>query len=243
LRRCEKYLTLCEGVEFHQSGIVDLKWVALNTEKHMEINKRANQLGVKQILDPSKEFYSLQPDIAIDIIGPTPVEVLALQDLTPSSQNRESWQQRFLKDGKYLTVKIDVTQRKSDIINQIKIYLDYYRDLLGPQDKRHTGKMECWQVYDMIKEGRTHTEIIERMWPDEYQKGIDEGDSKIKKEYQKLVEKYRKQGLENFHERAYQETHGKCEGSLLKLYVRVRDNKIKAERKIEELRLRFKESA
>jgi hypothetical protein len=83
LRRYPQYLELCEGVEFHKSGIVSNGWLAQNGEKHDEINKRLNQMRIKQLLDPKKSFFELPPDITLDIIGPNPVEVIALKDPPP----------------------------------------------------------------------------------------------------------------------------------------------------------------
>jgi hypothetical protein len=240
LRRCEDYFKLCEGVEFHKSGIVSMKWLAQNREKNDEINKRLNQVGIKQLLDSNKSFFDLQPDIAFDIIGSTPVEVIAPKNLPANFEDKKSNELRFLEDGKYLTVKIDVTQRKGDIENQIKLYLDYYRELIDLPDTRHSGKQQHWQVYDLLKEGNTHTEIIKILWPDEYQKGNDSGESKLQAKYYELRYRYEKQGFKDWEERAWEETYEKNQGGNFKLYVRVRYNKIKAEKEIEEFGLRFK---
>jgi hypothetical protein len=116
--------------------------------------------------------------------------------------------------------------------------------LIDIPDKRYRDKLQYelqfWQTYDLLKEGRTRTEVIKLLWPDEYQKGNERSESEIQAKYNELVERYEKQGVEDWGEKAYKDSFEKNKGINLKLYTRVRDHEIKAEKKIEELRLRFK---
>jgi hypothetical protein len=165
------------------------------------------------------------------------------QDLPAHYDDKQSWERRYLEDGKFLNIKIDVTQRKEDIKKQIDLYLDYYKGLLNVPDKRLSTKQEFWQVYDMLKEGKTPTEIIKTLWPEEYLKGKDSDNATLEKKYFGLRQKYKEQKLEDHDERAWKEVYGNEQdeqGGNLKLYTRVWDHNKKATRKIENIRKRLK---
>lgn len=79
-----------------------------------------------------------------------------------------------------------------------------------------------YKVYDLYKAGRSHTEIIKEIWPDEFgDNGRDDYTSNDK--YDKLDQKYKKQGFGDWDERAYNEAYEKTGSGKIGLYMRVRD--------------------
>jgi hypothetical protein len=129
-RRHPEYVKLCEGVVFTEAGVPTLKWVRENLDASGEKSKRAKELiGIDQILDPSKsarEFDEINPSI-IHTFGGAPVPVKAIAK-EPDSSNDPA---RFVEDGRYLTIKVDLTEKDSRLLPLVKFYLEHFRQYTG----------------------------------------------------------------------------------------------------------------
>lgn len=68
----------------------------------------------------------------------------------------------WLRDDRYLTVEIDLTKKKTDIINNINEYVDTFSKSIANRNKR--TEVDPWVVYDMRRnEGLNFTEIARRL--------------------------------------------------------------------------------
>jgi hypothetical protein len=239
-KRCPEYLKLCEGVEFSESGLVSMKWVAQNRERHDEINKCLNRAGIKQLIDPQKNPFEIQPEIIFDIFSTPSAVIVAPGKLPKSFDDNESYERRFLEDGRYLIVKMDMLQKKEDIRHQINLYLDRFHDRA---DTRTRLKPEDWKAYDMSKEGKKDKEIIELIWPEEYKKATENDPYKLNKEWEEKREELKKKGrkiTEQVEKELWDDVYKKGAPKFQNLYTNVNAGKKRVKEKIKEMSLRFK---
>jgi len=136
IRRNPQYQKVCDGIEFNDAGIVELSWYAYGHPENQNVLEKSNQaqslFGITQLLNPKKTYEELLPVIHLVGIEPVPIEATASKLEGP---------QRFLEDGKYITLKINITQKDKHILESLKLYLDYYRQFTGKDSGRnHTAK-------------------------------------------------------------------------------------------------------
>ncbi|TVM00176.1 MAG: hypothetical protein CV087_15360 [Candidatus Brocadia sp. WS118] len=73
----------------------------------------------------------------------------------------------WLRDDRYLTVEIDLTKKKTDIIGSVSKYVDTFsKSIMNPlrMTRNKRTEVDLWTVYDMRrKEGLNFTEIARRL--------------------------------------------------------------------------------
>ena len=157
IRRKPQYQKLCDGIDFHISGVIKPSWYVYGhaeRDNSLEKNKQARLLfGITQLIDSSKTYEDLDPAIRSVGIISAPIEAIA-----PKYSEFPIWTKpeesndprRFIEDGKYLTLKIDITKKDKTINEAFQLYLKFYRQ------------------FTRKEQGRTHpekeTEIYFKVW-------------------------------------------------------------------------------
>lgn len=226
LRRNEEFKKICTNIQFGKHGTVDLKWLQQNRSAYSEkVERMREYFRTDQIFDPSKSYKELQPDM-ISTFGVFPPIVKALVPKEKESKKNEENIKRFISDERYITIQVDITKDDSTINQLIFSYIGHYRKILGIKSKieserTHLNKRhEDLTVFDMIESGLSPTEVIKKLWPEEY-KSNDLSDSDNK--YEELSQKYRNEGLSDWDTRAHNEAYEKDTQKGQKAYTRVFD--------------------
>ena len=147
----------------------------------------------------------------------------------------------FLRQDRFLTIDIDLTQPNEVIRGEIDFLVTLFKKWredhgLPSEGRKEFGKLDDYKkVWDLKEEGKTDTEIIQIMWPEEW----DKTSSKKKQSepgtlYEKLCTRFRREGKDNWDEQAWNEAFGKEGSEATKLYVRVRDSLRAADKLIRE---------
>ena len=123
----------------------------------------------------------------------------------------------------YLGINIADNTEWQEIEAEVRRTVIHARAVRGirPNKTKFHADKDIFRVWDLHKEGKSATEIIKKLWPEEYQKGVGQDEDALEKKYKELFKRY---GDE---ERAYNETYGTSGGDNIKLYVRVGDKKKK----------------
>ncbi len=73
----------------------------------------------------------------------------------------------WLRDARYLTIEIDLTKKKTDIVDDVSNYVDTFsKSIVNPlrTTRNKSTEVDLWAVYDMRqKEGLNFTEIARRL--------------------------------------------------------------------------------
>jgi hypothetical protein len=242
LRRNEKYKKLCEGIEFLPTGTVSPRWL-IPLENRSLIAERQGRVfelfGVESIMDPSCSYKKLFGGV-IEILGVTPDAVTLIAPHIKPGQtfpDADSYKKRFIEDGRFIALRIDLTQPNGEIRQKAEHFISEQRTLAGiapPNTRTRDQLMEAFQVYDRIEDDeKTPTDIIKELWPKEYEANRASNDE-LEKKYSALQKKYRKAGFEDWDEKAHDETYGTVHDSGVRfLYQRVTDRYLSAKNRIE----------
>ena len=144
LRRKPEYLELCKEFDFNKNtGLISTKWIIKleNRDKLKRATDRARELwGIEQLFDPQKKYLELQPDI-VNLFGVARKLVTAL---SPYGEYQ------FIQDGRYVILKIDISEPYDYIEPLIKIYLDHFRGQVKQKEGREHYKkqLEYLKVWD-----------------------------------------------------------------------------------------------
>lgn len=237
LRRNKKYIELCKEIKFDKYGSISTSWIQPGNQNLIEKLTTAKKLfGIGYIIDPKKSADQLEAGM-LNLFGLTPniVEVFIPDENEKSYKDEYSWRRRMLIGDKYITLKIDITQKYSAIEPLLKLYVKEYKRILGIKPlkvKFHFNeRMEDYKVYDLKQSGLTPTQVIEKLWPDEY---VLDTTSAYKDElYLNLSIKYRNEGIEDWDVKANQEAY-KDSGNIT-LIMRVYEKFSRAKKRIEEV--------
>jgi hypothetical protein len=209
IRRHSDYIDFCRTCSFDEDGLLSNN--DLLTQEADEIMAR---FGLTIIWHPSKNISE---------------ENLLAAFEEPLAVNYEWCEERPghftpIWDGHFIKLKIDISEdrKKGQILDEVWEFIEESRQVSGTKETNTRFQIDedMYKVYDLYKAGRSHAEIIKEIWPDEFgDNGRDEYASDDK--YHKLSQKYRKQGVADWEDRAYNEVYGKTE--QIRLYMRVRD--------------------
>jgi len=94
----------------------------------------------------------------------------------------------------------------------------------GKEIKRFHFDKDIFKIWDLRKEGKRSIEIIQQMWPKEYEEECISDDYEQNKKWEEVVREYQDQGFESeeARDKAYYEAYGSSSGCN-KLYMRVKD--------------------
>jgi hypothetical protein len=148
------------------------------------------------------------------------------------------WDKRFIK------LTIDVTKTKKQIRKDVWWEVEWARRHLGITGTKFKPNYDMFKVWDLYKQGKTRTDIIRGVWPDEYKQECGDDSSKTEEErdrlFSDLQQKYNKQGVKDWEEKAYQEAYGErdedmrpvegSESGKIRFFMRVRDSLRRMER-------------
>lgn len=140
-------------------------------------------------------------------------------------------QSDILWDGKKIQLEVNIRKDITDgqLKDEFMEYVNEGRIAAGitKTTERPPGD-KMFKIYDWHGAGFSVKEIIKKAWPAEYKKEFEREDSDDDL-YEKLVQKYKKQGTSDWDEKAYDEAYGNSgidgpASGKIRLYMRVRDN-------------------
>jgi hypothetical protein len=135
-------------------------------------------------------------------------------------------------DDHFIRLRIDIggDKKTGQILSEVQEFIEEARSVVGIEtDKgRLRPDEEVFKVWDLNEKGKSSKKIIKQLWPEEYDRECKEGtpmkwETDQSKKYQELGEKYRDQGVEEWHEKAHTEVYGLDSSGCIKLYMRVKD--------------------
>ncbi len=73
-----------------------------------------------------------------------------------------------LEDKRYLTLRIDLNEKKGVLMEQFEEKIDFYKKYAKqPKGRERESDYDLWQIYDLREGGKTYKEIIEIIDPTE----------------------------------------------------------------------------
>jgi hypothetical protein len=126
----------------------------------------------------------------------------------------------------YFGINIAENVTWTEIEKQVKRHISLARAIRKKNaiHSRFKTKADIFEVWDLINSGKSSTETIRILWPDEYQKARGRNSYLQEKEYEKLAQSYKQQGLENWDEKAYNKVYSEQHSSSMKqLHEKVRN--------------------
>jgi hypothetical protein len=172
LRKRPGYQKLCKGIKFYDRTGLPSMWHLKpeNQEDYFKTRNRARELfGIEELVDPRKEYSELQPDI-VNCFGVARklVSAIAPPEAPPGPR-------QFIQDDRYVTLRIDITERYDYIEPLIKIHLDHFRDQVKQKEGReHYGKqIEYLKVWNEFLNGEKIPAIAMKLGisPDQVENG------------------------------------------------------------------------
>lgn len=131
------------------------------------------------------------------------------------------WEDRFVR----LRVDIRSFRTRKEILEEIWNCIKWARRVgkIKPAIQRFPNE-ETLRVWDMKIKGQSNKEIIQEVWPNDYNKEFGSLDDSQRDElYKELFTKYSKQGLNDATDKAYNEAYGGPGSGKICLFVRVDD--------------------
>lgn len=225
IRRHPDYVEFCMKHKhyFDMDKISFLDEMKLTSDEKIECQKIKKRFGLEHIVDPNssipeqtmKAFRFFRDEHSVD------PELMERQDGTRTPV----WEDRFVR----LWIDIRAFRTKKEIQEEVWNTIEWARRARGinPAIRRPPSE-ESLEVWDMKIKGLSHKDIIQQVWPDEYNREFGSlSDSQRDKLYEELINKYRKEGIKNYDERAWAEAYssesGESESGKARLYMRVGD--------------------
>lgn len=136
-----------------------------------------NALG--ECIEEIKNYYTLYSENE-EAVRPIPTEDSNLQNIEVTNNVRkklfpkagkrdrvlisESKKHPFIKDGRYLTLKIDLTKKKKDIMRGVERYVELLSKIVEKPEGKKSKKLICspWDVYDMHNKDKLRFSQIAR---------------------------------------------------------------------------------
>jgi hypothetical protein len=150
LRKRPGYLELCKGIKFYDRTGLPSMWHLKpeNQEDYFKTMNRARELfSIEELVDPRKEYSELQPDI-VNLFGIAPKLVSAIAPAEAPPGPRQ-----FIEDDRYVTLRIDISERYDYIEPLIKVHLDHFRGQVKQKAGRehYEKQLEYLKVWDERK--------------------------------------------------------------------------------------------
>ena len=233
IQRHPDYIRFCKNCKFDKEGYL------ITTDENIEDTEKIKQrFKILMILDPGIEAneYHL-----------TNLFNTATRAVTSVSYGVDDLPETHIR------VDIDVRAPFSEIVKDLKYWLrlrkitdKVTKDLLQKNLKNYEHKLDnsyfikkfkpeveeiTFKVWDLHQEGMTNHEIAEKLWPGEYEKAKANIGKSLDDKYKELFHKYKRAGIKDCEERAYNETYGENteiiggESEKYRLLKRVEDKK------------------
>jgi hypothetical protein len=152
LRKRPGYQELCKGIKFYDRTGLPSMWHLKpeNQEDYFKTRNRARELfSIEELVDPEKDYSELQPDI-VNLFGIAPklVSAIAPADAPPGPR-------QFIQDDRYVTLRIDITERYDYIEPLIKIHLDHFRGQVKQKEGRehYEKQLRYLKIWDELLNG------------------------------------------------------------------------------------------
>lgn len=215
IRRHDDYVDFCENSNFDKEG-----WLIATDENSKYIEKIKQRFGIMMILHHKIEADEWQLKSLFKTATRAVMRVSDNVDEFPETHIRVDIDTRapifeIVKDVKHLLklrkITREVTRERLKEIREEDSLLACRKE--GEEIEQAIDKpyafakfnpksdMEAFKVWDLHKEGKKPAEIAKTLWPDEYNKANIDQDKK----YLELVERYKQEGLDDFHVRAHDE--------------------------------------
>lgn len=219
IRHHPDYVAFCDknSPEFNDAGILDSAY----DDEAEEIRKRFKlDLIFHYDIDFSPDDFTNHPIFS----EPFVIEYLWREE-SPGVHTP-------LWNSNHIHLKVDISGDRSDgqLKDELLELVQAARLLAGIETKKPSRSPtdKDLRVYELSRAGKSHTEIIKEVWPQEYQEEISNSNpNEQDKLYKELSAKYSDEGLSDWDEKAYNEAYPESnkedayKGGRVRLYVRV----------------------
>jgi len=216
VRRDPEYVEFCneQGSAFDADGIMN-PWE--RSEPRAEEIKKL--FGLETICHPSLNFT--KEKLLDEPIFNNPLAVSYKWNQEHPGHSTPIFNDHFIR----LRIDIGEERKMSQILSEVQQFVEEARGVAGIEtDKsRLRPDEEVFKVWDLKASGKKPQEIMEELWPEEYKQEFKHRTDDDKR-YKKLCTKYKRQGIAEWHEKAFKEAYGSSGSSgSIRLYMRVKD--------------------
>ncbi len=223
IRRHQDYKRFCDTHPFKNKKLID---EADSSKKAMEIKKR---FSLRTIYHYSFDISGPECFENFNIFDNRLAVVRIWPEFTPKKNGPQSFIPPELPTyGDFIYVGINIAEevKWQDIEAQVWRYVLHARAVrdIKSKEKRFHFTRDSLEIWDLYEKGKSPTEIIKTLWPEEYEKGVQDSEDALERKYTELFEKYKSEDVKDDNAKAYEETYGKAGTGNTKLYKRVQYN-------------------
>lgn len=230
IRRHPDYRNFCIGRKF-ENGTLGI-WESLEPEAKTIMDR----FGLEMIYDPSVDFPE-EDFLAFPVFKDSLAVRYEWRTVEKINEEKgERLVRTTLWDEHYIKLKIDISPERPipQILSEVRELIEGSRQEMilekNEGEESTTGGIpanvndEAYKVWDLRDEGKEPKEIIQELWPEEYERQSSNNDFVLNAKFEELRDQYKKEGKENWFESAYNEVYGDTGPSgTNKLYQRVAD--------------------